>query len=234
MKEVKKSFRWQVVIALWLMTVFPVSFTHGQEKVTNQTTAQKVMQVVTGHVCDEHGEPIIGASVSCKEVGVGVITNMDGDFTIKINTSRKQVTLVISYLGMKKQEQIINFAKTKQPVKVVMVEEVTSIDQVVVTGIYNRSKDSFTGSYSSYDAKQLKNAVERGLIVVNISQCLAGAVEMERYETGIHLREAGVISGHDSTVESALTKLMFLLGHGMSPHEVRYRMNTPICGEITV
>ena len=82
--------------------------------------------------------------------------------------------------------------------------------------------------------KQLKNAVERGLIVVNISQCLAGAVEMERYETGIHLREAGVISGHDSTVESALTKLMFLLGHGMSPHEVRYRMNTPICGEITV
>ena len=82
--------------------------------------------------------------------------------------------------------------------------------------------------------KLLKNAVARGVIIVNISQCLAGTVEMERYETGIHLREAGVISGHDSTVESALTKLMFLLGHGMSAHEVRYRMNTPICGEITV
>lgn len=82
--------------------------------------------------------------------------------------------------------------------------------------------------------KLLKNAVNRGIIIVNISQCLAGTVEMERYETGIHLREAGVISGHDSTVESALTKLMFLLGHGMSAHEVRYRMNTPICGEITV
>lgn len=80
----------------------------------------------------------------------------------------------------------------------------------------------------------LKNAVSRGIIIVNISQCLAGTVEMERYETGIHLREAGVISGHDSTVESALTKLMFLLGHGMSSHEVRYRMNTPISGEITV
>lgn len=161
MKVVKKCFRWQVVIALWLMTAFPVSIAYGQEKekVTDQAeTAQKVMQVVTGHVCDEHGEPIIGASVSCKEVGVGVITNMDGDFTIEINTSRKQVTLVISYLGMKKQEQTIDFAKTKKPVKVVMVEEVTSIDQVVVTGIYNRSKDSFTGSYSSYDAKQLKNA----------------------------------------------------------------------------
>ena len=53
--------------------------------------------------------------------------------------------------------------------------------------------------------KLLKNAVARGVIIVNISQCLAGTVEMERYETGIHLREAGVISGHDSTVESALT-----------------------------
>ena len=82
--------------------------------------------------------------------------------------------------------------------------------------------------------KLLKNAVKRGLVIVNISQCLAGAVEMERYETGIHLLEAGIVSGHDSTVESAITKLMFLLGHGMSPQEVRYRMNNPICGEITL
>ena len=80
----------------------------------------------------------------------------------------------------------------------------------------------------------LKDAVKRGLVIVNISQCLAGAVEMERYETGIHLLEAGIVSGHDSTVESAITKLMFLLGHGMSPQEVRYRMNNPICGEITL
>ncbi len=82
--------------------------------------------------------------------------------------------------------------------------------------------------------KSLKKAVDRGLIIVNISQCLTGAVEMERYETGIHLREVGVISGHDSTAESAITKLMFLLGHGMSPHEIRYRMNMSICGEISV
>ncbi len=80
----------------------------------------------------------------------------------------------------------------------------------------------------------LRDAVKRGLVIVNISQCQAGAVEMERYETGIHLLEAGVVSGHDSNMESAITKLMFLLGHGMSPQEIRYRMNNPICGEITL
>lgn len=160
MKDVKKSFRWQVIIVLWLMIAFPVSVVYGQEKekVANYTTAQKVKHVVSGVVCDEYGEPIIGASVSCKEIGAGVVTNVDGNFTIELNTSRKQVKLVISYMGMESQELIINFAKTKKSVKVVMVEKVNSINQVVVTGIYNRSKDSFTGSYSTYDGKELKNA----------------------------------------------------------------------------
>jgi L-asparaginase len=70
-------------------------------------------------------------------------------------------------------------------------------------------------------------------VIVNISQCLSGAVEMGRYETGIHLASAGVISGYDSTVESAVTKLMFLLGHGLSPEEIRKQMNQNLAGEIT-
>lgn len=81
--------------------------------------------------------------------------------------------------------------------------------------------------------RMLKEATERGLVVVNISQCMSGAVEMRRYGTGIHLAEAGVISGYDGTVESAITKLMFLLGHGLPPDEVRYRMNNCLAGEIT-
>ncbi|MBQ8199171.1 MAG: type I asparaginase [Bacteroidaceae bacterium] len=81
--------------------------------------------------------------------------------------------------------------------------------------------------------RMLKEATERGLVVVNISQCMSGAVEMRRYGTGIHLAEAGVISGYDGTVESAITKLMFLLGHGLPPDKVRYRMNNCLAGEIT-
>ena len=81
--------------------------------------------------------------------------------------------------------------------------------------------------------KKLKEATDRGLVIVNISQCMSGAVEMSRYETGLQLAEAGVISGHDSTVESAVTKLMFLLGHGLSPEEVRRQMSICFAGEFT-
>ena len=81
--------------------------------------------------------------------------------------------------------------------------------------------------------RQLKDASERGIVIVNITQCQSGAVEMGRYETGLHLLQAGVISGYDSTPECAVTKLMFLLGHGLTQEEIRYRMNSDLAGEIT-
>ena len=58
-------------------------------------------------------------------------------------------------------------------------------------------------------------------------------LKVERYETGIQLLQAGVISGYDSTPECAVTKLMFLLGHGLSNKEIRYKMNSCLIGEIT-
>lgn len=79
----------------------------------------------------------------------------------------------------------------------------------------------------------LKEATQRGIVIVNISQCSTGMVEMARYETGLHLLDAGVISGYDATVESVLTKLMFLLGHGLSQREVRNEMSRSIAGEFT-
>lgn len=79
-----------------------------------------------------------------------------------------------------------------------------------------------------------RQASARGIIIVNVTQCSAGTVEMERYETGYQLLQAGVVSGYDSTTESAVTKLMFLLGHGYTPDEVRDRMNRSMAGEITL
>ncbi len=80
----------------------------------------------------------------------------------------------------------------------------------------------------------LSKATAEGKIIINITQCAGGSVHMERYETGLQLQEAGVTSGHDSTVEAALTKLMYLLGKDLSPEEVRRRMEENFAGEISV
>lgn len=81
-------------------------------------------------------------------------------------------------------------------------------------------------------ANQLRQATEKGIVIVNITQCTDGNVEMHRYGTGLHLYEAGVISGQDATVEAALTKMMRLFGDGMTADEVREAMTHSLCGEI--
>ena len=80
----------------------------------------------------------------------------------------------------------------------------------------------------------IRKLVNRGVIVVNITQCYKGTVEMSSYETGLQLLQAGVVNGYDSTVEGMITKLMFLLGHDYSHNEIIRLMNKSIAGEITV
>lgn len=82
--------------------------------------------------------------------------------------------------------------------------------------------------------EQLRRACERGIVIVNVTQCNYGTVEMERYDTGYRLLKAGVVSGHDSTTEAAVTKLMFLLGHDYTTPEVRRLMERPLAGEISM
>ena len=81
---------------------------------------------------------------------------------------------------------------------------------------------------------KLRALIDRGVIVVNVTQCYKGSVEMHRYGTGLQLLQAGVVNGYDSTMESVLTKLMFLLGHDYAHNEIVRLMNTDIAGEITV
>lgn len=80
----------------------------------------------------------------------------------------------------------------------------------------------------------LQDATDRGIVIVNISQCLTGSVEMGRYETSLNLQKAGVISGHDMTMEAAVTKLMHLLGNFSDREEVVRQLQQPLCGEMTV
>mgnify|MGYP002624555754 CR=1 FL=1 len=100
--------------------------------------------------------------------------------------------------------------------------------------IVMRTFGSGNAPQSPWLISTLREATRRGKIVVNISQCLQGCVEMGRYDTGFQLKEAGVVSGHDSTVEAAVTKLMFLQGQYSDNEQVRRFMNLSLCGEITI
>ncbi|MCX6027872.1 MAG: asparaginase [Chloroflexi bacterium] len=80
----------------------------------------------------------------------------------------------------------------------------------------------------------LAEATGRGVVVVAITQCLAGAVRLGEYAAGSALARAGVISGHDMTAEAALCKLFYLFSAGYGPEVVKQKLGESLCGELTV
>ena len=82
--------------------------------------------------------------------------------------------------------------------------------------------------------RELKAAVDRGIIIVNKTQCNTGSVEMGLYAVSLNLMKAGVLSGYDITTEALLTKMMLLFGEYDDLNRVRELLGKNICGELTI
>ncbi len=92
-----------------------------------------------------------------------------------------------------------------------------------------------TGSGTGGVLKVIERAIaQRGIIVVNCSQCHGGAVRQELYSTGARLAHVGVLSGHDMTPEAALTKLYCGFARGFAAKRVRAMMERDVAGEMSV
>jgi L-asparaginase len=127
----------------------------------------------------------------------------------------KNVTLIRLYPGL--TEEVINATLSAKNLKAVVLE---------TYGSGNAPTDKwFVGA--------LKKAIDRGIIILNVSQCSGGVVEQGKYETSLQLKKIGVISGRDITREAALTKLMFLLGQKLKKTEVKRLLQRDLRGEIS-
>ena len=77
----------------------------------------------------------------------------------------------------------------------------------------------------------LREAIRRGVCVMNVTQCADGEVNMDIYETGVALQEIGVISGKDMTTEAATAKMMYVLATESGPRRIAAKLKKNLCGE---
>jgi L-asparaginase len=137
---------------------------------------------------------------------------------------------------------VFSVSKNLDP-NVAILKIFPGIKQNVVVAILNIEglKGVVLETYGSGNApndpwfiEEISKACKKGIVMLNVTQCAEGRVEMGLYQTSIMLKETGIISGRDITTEAAVAKLMFLLGKYNSTEEVIRYLNISLRGEMTV
>lgn len=116
--------------------------------------------VLSGSVKDDKGEALPGVTVTIKGTSLGVATDIDGKWNLKV-PEMKEVVLVFSFVGMKTQEVLY---KGQKEINVVMEADAQEMDEVVVTGIFTKAKESYTGAATTITKDDLKRAGNRNIL----------------------------------------------------------------------
>jgi L-asparaginase len=112
-----------------------------------------------------------------------------------------------------------------------VVENIVGAD---VRGIVMETFGAGNTTTDKWFTDLLKNAINNGKVILDISQCKVGTVELGRYETSKELKDMGIANGYDMTYEAAITKMMFLLGQYEDPLIIKEMLETDLRGELTV
>ena len=138
------------LMALFLLCLFPLG--------------AMAQSIVKGTVNDEAGEPIIGATVKVDGTKVGAITDFNGNFTVDASSTS---TLTISYVGYETQKVKVN---GRSNITIVLKEDATTLNDIVVVGYGTMKKSDISGSVASVNTEQMMKRVP-----TNIAQGLQGA-----------------------------------------------------------
>ena len=127
----------------------------GASFVTPMTAMAAVAQdqviTVKGQVVDDQGEPLIGATVKTKDAKTGAVTDLDGNFEIKVKAN---ATLLVSYLGFKERQIAVRGRAILEPIQLSSDNQL--LDQVVVVGYGTQKKADLTGSVAIVNAEEMK------------------------------------------------------------------------------
>lgn len=233
----------------------PIIFTGSQLPIGDLRTDAKenlITAIQLASARDEYNLPIV------KEVGLYFEYKLyRANRTTKINaeqfkafTSPNLAPIAESGVHLKfNNELLYNSKENSKPIfrkkledRIVILKLFPGITQQVVKNILEipSIKGVILETYGSGNAptnpwfiELLKEAINKGIYIVNVTQCIGGSVILGQYETSVQLKEIGVINGNDITIESAVAKLMYMLGENISRKEFKTIFEEPLRGEMS-
>lgn len=158
--------KYTYLILLGLLALTLPTYADGNAKVEQMSMTQPGTKIVKGKIVDESGEPLVGATVQQKGTTKGIITDVDGNFSLSVSSD---ATLVVSFIGYKSIE--VNVGGKTDLGQIALVSDLKELDQVVVIGYGTQRKVDLTGSVAIVNTEEMKKSSNS-----NISTMLEGKV----------------------------------------------------------